>query len=125
MRVIVGNKQREAWVIYAINRYTKRIINFAVGRRTKRNISKVTKSVLQLNPKKVFTDGLMIYKSLIPKNKHNTRKKNTTIIERNNLTLRTDLKRLSRKTICYSKNFEMLESVVKLYFWGDQFNYKI
>lgn len=118
MRVVVGNKSNEAWLTYAIDRHTKQIINFIVGRRTKRNLSVITKSVLQLNPKQVFTDRLTTYKNLIPKHLHNTRKSNTTIIERNNLTLRTHLKRLSRKTICYSKNFEMLEATLKLYLWG-------
>lgn len=123
MRIVVGCKSNEAWIIYAINRNTKQIINFIVGRRTKRNISIITKSVLQLNPKLIFTDRLSTYKNLIPKNLHNTKKKNTTIIERNNLTLRTRLKRLTRKTICFSKNFEMLEATLKLYIWG--FRYSI
>lgn len=120
MRVVVGYKQQEAWLTYGMNRHNKRVINAVVGRRTRVNISKITKSVLQKNPKKVYTDGLKTYRKLIPPKQHNTRKKNTTVIERNNLTLRTDLKRLSRKTICYSKTFEMLEASIKLYFWGDQ-----
>lgn len=67
----------------------------------------------------VFTDGLPTYKVIIPKSCHNTTKRNTMIIERNNLTLRTNLKRLARKTICFSKTFEMLEATLKFYFWGD------
>lgn len=124
MRVVVGYKENQAWLTYAINRDNKKIIDFVVGRRTKRNISKITKSVLQLTPKMIFTDGLSTYKSLIPKEKHNTRKKNTTIIERHNLTLRIALKRLSRKTINYSKNFEMLNAIMKVYFWGDSLVFK-
>ncbi|WP_298507396.1 IS1 family transposase [uncultured Kordia sp.] len=123
MRVVVGYKLNEAWITYAINRYTKKIINFIVGRRTKRNISVITKSVLQLYPKMIFTDRLKTYKSLIPKTQHDTRKKNTTVIERHNLTLRTHLKRLSRRTICFSKTFEMLEATLKLYLWGYQLKF--
>lgn len=118
MRIVVGSKSNEAWIAYAINRNTKQVINFIVGRRTKSNLSIITKSVMQLNPKQIFTDKLHTYKNLIPKNLHNTKKRNTTSIERNNLTLRTHLKRLSRKTICYSKNFEMIEAALKLYLWG-------
>lgn len=124
MRVVVGNKLNEAWITYAINRYTKQVINFTVGRRTKRNLSVITKSVLQLYPKQVFTDRLNTYTKLIPQKQHNTIKKNTTIIERNNLTLRTHIKRLSRKTICFSKTFEMLEATLKLYFWGSSINFQ-
>lgn len=124
MRVVVGFKLKEAWVIYAINRNTKKVINFIVGRRTRRNISVITKLVLELYPKTIFTDRLKTYRSLIPRQQHNTRKKNTTVIERNNLTLRTHLKRLSRKTICLSKNFEMLEATLKLYLWGNQLKFQ-
>ena len=120
MRVVVGCKKKEAWITYAINRHTKKVINFVVGRRTRKNISVITKTVLQLYPKMIFTDRLKTYKTLIPRKQHNTRKKNTTIIERNNLTLRIHLKRLSRKTICFSKNFEMLRATLTLYLWGYQ-----
>jgi len=57
MRVVVGCKENQAWLTYAINRNNKKVVDFVVGRRTKRNISKITKSVLQLNPKMIFTDG--------------------------------------------------------------------
>lgn len=124
MRIVVGSKSNEAWLTYAINRNTKKVMNFVVGRRTKRNLSLITKSILQLNPKKVFTDRLSTYKNLIPKNLHNSQKSNTTRIERNNLTLRTHLKRFSRKTICYSKNFEMVVAILKLYFWEHKFRTK-
>jgi len=89
-----------------------------VGRRTRENISKVISSVLELNPKQIATDRLRTYGNLIPKRIHETRKSCTTVIERNNLTLRTRLKRLSRKTICFSKSLEMLEAILKIYFWG-------
>jgi hypothetical protein len=45
-----------------------------VDRRTKRNITVITKSVLQLNPKQIFTDRLSTYKNLIPKNLRITKK---------------------------------------------------
>lgn len=94
-----------------------------VERRTKRNLSIITKSVLQLHPKEVFTDLLQTYRGLIPKNNHNIHKKNSTITERHNLTLRSCLKGLSRKTICFSKLFEMLEATLKLYLYGRQLMY--
>jgi transposase-like protein len=39
----------------------------------------------------------------------------TNKIERHNLTLRTHLKRLVRKTLCFTKSDEMLENCVRLY----------
>ena len=55
----------------------------------------------------VFSDDNFAYHELIPKNILHTGKRNTQRIERKHLTFRTRLKRLSRKTICYSKSVEM------------------
>ncbi|EAQ6365114.1 hypothetical protein DEI78_18915 [Salmonella enterica subsp. enterica serovar Oranienburg] len=47
-----------------------------------------------------------------PKDKHLTGKIFTQLIERNNLTLRTRIKRLARKTICFSRSIELHEKVI-------------
>ena len=60
--------------------------------------------ILLLNPQRIYTDRLPLYRSIIPKNIHKVFQYCTNKIERNNLTLRTHIKRLSRKTICFSKN---------------------
>jgi insertion element IS1 protein InsB len=44
-----------------------------------------------------------------------TSKAGTLNIERNHLNFRTRIKRLQRRTICYSKSAEMHEAVIKLY----------
>ncbi|WP_255539589.1 IS1 family transposase [Flavobacterium sp. CLA17] len=38
-------------------------------------------------------------------------------MERKNLTLRTHLKRLNRRTICFSKSLVVFTAVLKIYFW--------
>ena len=43
-------------------------------------------------------------------------KRTTQQIERKHLTLRTRLKRLARKTICFSKSTEMHDTVIDLFF---------
>lgn len=48
----------------------------------------------------------------IPKNKHLTGKIFTRRIERNNLTLRTQIKRLARKTLGFSRTVEFHEKVI-------------
>ncbi|BET96077.1 hypothetical protein TCT1_09980 [Xenorhabdus sp. TCT-1] len=57
------------------------------------------------------TDGDAVYDCL-PKKKHFRGKKFTQRIERTNLTLRTRIKRLNRKTIGYSKSEEMHDKVI-------------
>ncbi len=112
-----NNKRNGCWVIYAINRKTKTVMDLVVGRRTKENVNKVISSILSLNPKMIYTDRLLLYKSLIPKSIHRSIEYGTNHIERFNLTLRTHIKRLNRSTICFSKSEYMLEACLNIYFW--------
>lgn len=57
------------------------------------------------------TDRFSAY-AILPANQHLTGKRFTQGIERMNLTLRTRLKRLNRKTIGYSKSVELHEKVI-------------
>jgi len=113
----IGSKSHETWITYSFDRKNKKVIDFKVGARTKENLQKITDGVLLMSPKKICTDGLNSYKSLIPESLHRVGLPNTRHIERFNLNLRTHLKRLSRKTICFSKSKEMLEACLKIYFW--------
>jgi insertion element IS1 protein InsB len=106
------------FIIYAINRSTKKVIDYAIGARTKENIGKVINKLLSLSPKRIYTDKLPLFGYIIPRSIHRIFQYKTNRIERYNLTLRTHLKRLSRKTICYSKSKDMLEACFKLYVWG-------
>lgn len=58
------------------------------------------------------TDEWGSYARELPKEKHLTGKSCTQRIERNNLTLRTRLKRLTRKTICFSRSVEIHEIAI-------------
>lgn len=112
------------WITYAMNRKTGCIIDVAVGSRNKQNLKKVIDSVKLLSPKKIITDKLIIYPNLVKPIDHDTSRYANNRIERGKLasllplavTLRTHLKRLFRKTICFSKSLRMLEAAVLLYF---------
>ncbi|MGB5982082.1 MAG: IS1 family transposase [Nonlabens sp.] len=119
MSIKIGNGQKQNWLIYGIEKQTKQIISFKIGRRTKKNIKQIMDKILALEPKKVFTDRLNIYPKLIPKEIHKRFPYCTNKIERMNLTLRTHIKRLSRKTICFSRKRKYLEAHLKIYFWAD------
>lgn len=101
-----------------LKRVTKSLIGFVIGGRTKENISQLINKILLLNPKNIYTDRLNIYPSLIPKEIHRRFQYCTNKIERMNLTLRTHIKRLSRKTICFSRKQEYLEAHLRIYFWS-------
>jgi len=114
LRTYCGNKRNELWLIYAINRYSKQIINFVVGRRTKENIAIIISMLQKLHPKAIYSDRLNIYQTLICKGIHKVYSRCINYIERKNLTLRTLLKRLARKTLCFTRTAEMLKNVVFL-----------
>ena len=68
--------------------------------------------------KRVYTDRLRNYRSLIETKIHRTLLYGTNHIERHNLTIRTHLKRLARKTICFSRSAVILSAILKIY--GDK-----
>lgn len=80
------------------------MIDFFVGRKTIEAIRPLINKVLLLQPNSIYTDRLNIYPSLIPKAIHKRFQYCTNKIERMNLTLRTHIKRLSRKQFVFPKN---------------------
>lgn len=104
------------WITYAINRSTGEIIDVAIGSRSKRNLEIVINKLKSLSPKKIVTDKLNTYPNLVSPVAHDTSQYANNRIERMNLTIRTNLKRLSRKTICFSRSRKVLEACVLLFF---------
>lgn len=115
LRTFVGNKENECWIMYSINKSTSDIVSWCVGRRTKENLEKVTSELVRHHPKSICTDGLPMYGTLIPEEIHEVRKTKTNKIERRNSQLRLQLKRLNRKTICFSRSERMLRCSFVLY----------
>ena len=89
-----------------------------VGDRNTKNLRLVVNKLLLLRPNRIYTDRLNIYPSLIPKEMHKRFQYCTNKIEGMNLTLRTHIKRLSRRTICFTRNKTYLEAHLKIYFLG-------
>lgn len=119
MWTFIGKNRPEnyAWITYAMSRKTKRIIDVVVGSRTSDNLRKVINKIKILHPKKIITDRLNVYPNLVFPEEHDTERYQNNKIERNNLTLRQDIKRLNRKTLSFSKSLKMLESTILLYFF--------
>ena len=118
MFIKIANDKKQNWLIYAIEQKTKDVIGFIIGSRNTENLKMIIDNVLLLHPTKIYTDKLNIYPTIIPKEIHKRFQYCTNRIERMNLNLRTHIKRLSRKTICFSKKQEYLEAHLKIYFWG-------
>jgi len=81
----IGDKESRYWLAYAIDRKTKTVVDFKVGKRTNKTLRHVVDTLVLSNPKKIFTDRLKNYKYLIPKELHSTKLRGTNGIEANNL----------------------------------------
>ena len=114
----VGNKNRRICVAYAIDQDTRSVVDFNVGRRNKRTLGLVVKTLLLSESREIKTDRLNLYQSLIPRTLHTIKQRGINYIERRNLTLRTHIKRLNRRTIAYTKSLMVLSAILKIYFWG-------
>jgi insertion element IS1 protein InsB len=118
LHTFVGCKRLDCYVSYAICKDTRNVVDFVVGPRTKLNLEKLTKKLMGFSPSRIYTDGLNLYPPLLPREVHRVGKSGTLRIERKNLTLRINLKRLARRTICFSRSIVMLEACLRIWFWG-------
>jgi len=114
----VGTKAKRVWIAYAYCRETKSVVDFVIGNRSKMTLQPMIDKLLSATPKIIYTDKHQTYATLIPADTHSTKYRGTNHIERKNLTLRTHLKRLSRRTICFSRSTAMLHACLMIYFFG-------
>ena len=111
----VGNKKNQRWLWHAIDHKTGKILAYVFGRRKDEVFKKLRKLLMPFGIKKFYTDDWGSYERHLPSDKHIIGKKNTQKIERKHLTLRTRIKRLARKTICFSKSSQMHDIVIGLF----------
>jgi insertion element IS1 protein InsB len=72
-----------------------------------------------------YTDDWGAYERHLEPVLHTVGKRNTQRIERKHLTLRTRIKRLARKTICFSKSVLMHDLVIGLFIHRVEFGLRI
>lgn len=98
---------------YAIDKTTKKIVSFHVGKRTNKTLKTIIKTLINSQAEKICTDKLRNYQYLIPKEIHSSKRFGTNSIERMNLTIRTNFKRFNRRSNCFSKNIFILNAVLR------------
>ncbi len=87
------------------------MIAYVLGKRTDATFKKLQNLLTPLNISTFYTDNWGSYERNISPEKHVIGKANTQKIERKNLNFRTRIKRLARRTICFSK-FETMHYIV-------------
>ena len=113
----IRHKKNYIWLVYTLEKNSKTVVSFNVGKRTNKTLSCVLDTLKLSEAEKIFTDRLKNYRYLIDEKLHSVKRFGTNHIERKNLTLRTHLKRLNRRTICFSKSLVILIAILKIYFW--------
>jgi insertion element IS1 protein InsB len=110
----VGNKGNQRWLWLAIDHGSRTVLAYTFGER-KDKVFRELKALLEpFGITMFYTDDWGAYERNINQENHTVGKSNTQAIERTNLTLRTRIKRLCRKTICFSKSIKMHDIVVGL-----------
>jgi insertion element IS1 protein InsB len=113
----IKHKRNCIWLVYALEKNSKNVLSFNVGKRTNKTLSHGLDTLKLSEAKKIFTDILRNYRYLIDEKLHSVKRFGTNHIERKNLTLRTHLKRLNWRTISFSKSLAVFIAVLKIYFW--------
>ncbi len=111
----VGAKKKPRWLFYAYDRVKRKVLCHVFGRRTKATLNRLLTLLGHTSIRYFMTDAWPVYSSILPAEKHIIGKRWTQRIERHNLNLRTHIKRLNRKTICFSKSPEMHDKVIGWY----------
>ena len=111
----VGKKKEPRWLWHAIDHRTGKVLAYVFGRRVDEVFVKLKTLLEPFGITRYYTDSWGAYERNLAPEVHSPGKRNTQQIERKHLTLRTRLKRLVRKTICFSKSIAMHDIVIGLF----------
>ena len=111
----VGSKENQRWLWHAIDHNTGEILAYVFGDRKDAVFLKLKELLEPFGITRFYTDDWGAYGRHLPPGRQVVGKRNTQKIERKHLTLRTRIKRLARKTICFSKLEKMHDIVIGLF----------
>ena len=111
----VSKKSNPRWLWHAIDRRTGQVLAYVFGRRKDEVFLQLKRLLEPFGIKRFCTDGWGAYQRHLPAEKHEVGKRKTQRVERKHLQLRTRIKRLARRTICFSKSEVMHDLVIGLF----------
>jgi len=111
----VGKKGDQRWLWHAIDHHTGAVLAYVFGRRTDEVFLRLKALLEPFGLTRFYTDHWGAYTRHLDPEVHRPGKQHTQKIERTHLTLRTRIKRLVRKTICFSKTTQMHDIVIGLF----------
>jgi insertion element IS1 protein InsB len=111
----IARKSNPRWLWHAIDHRTGRVLAYVFGRRKDDVFLKLKALLEPFGITQFYTDGWGAYERHIDAEKHQVGKENTQKIESKHANLRTRIKRLMRRTICFSKTEQMHDLVIGLF----------
>src|SRR5262245_16491297 len=111
----VGAKTRPRWLWHAIDHHTGRVLASVVGTRKDAVFLKLKAWLAPFGVTRYYTDKAGVYQRHLPPAQHTVGKLSMQKIERKHLTLRTRLKCLARKTLCFSRSRFLHDLLIGLY----------
>ena len=111
----VGSKDNQRWLWHAIDRVTGHVLAYVLGSREDQAFLELKGLLEPFGISRFYTDDWGAYRRHLDPEQHVIGKQYTQRIERKHLTLRTRIKRLARKTLCFSKLERMHDIVIGLF----------
>jgi insertion element IS1 protein InsB len=110
----VQSKRQQRWLWHAIDHQTGEVLAYVLAPHEAHALKALMDRLTPFGIQQFYTDAWGAYLRLLEAAHHTVGKANTQRIERKHLTLRTRIKRLARKTICFSKSVLMHDTVIGL-----------
>ena len=110
----VEAKERARWLWHAIDHHSGRVLAYVVGTRKDATFLKLRALLTPFGITRYYTDKAGVYQRHLPPAQHTVGKLTVQKIERKHLTLRTRLKRLARKSLCFSRSRVMHDLIIGL-----------
>src|SRR6267378_5100505 len=111
----VQAKAHPRWLWHAIDHHTGKVLAYVFGRRKDSVFLRLQALLEPFGITKYSTDGWGAYERHLDAEQHHVGKENTQKIESKHINLRTRIKRLVRRTICFSKMERMHDLVIGLF----------
>jgi insertion element IS1 protein InsB len=121
----VQSKSQQRWLWHAIDHETREVLAYVLAPHHDEAFLKLKALLASFGIQHFYSDGWGAYARHLDPDLHTVGKVNTQRIERKHLTLRTRIKRLARKTICFSKSIEMHDIVIGLFINRHEFGLAI
>ena len=111
----VHDKAHPRWLWHEIDHHSGKVLAYIFGRR-KDEVFLQLKALLEpFGITRFYTDGWGAYERHVDAEKHTVGKEHMQKIESKHINLRTRMKRLVRRTICFSKTEHMHDLVIGLF----------